>query len=240
MKNKTEIFPSYASFLNRHDKKINGVSDDFAKINPEFAEQNQNNEGCWNCSNCIGCDRCEDSNDCRHCRSCKNCGVCKDCNNCSDCGGCYACIYCENCCDSCNCLSCNGCCDCHNITHGKKIDTKSWFDVPTIHKIHSKVLESSDKPDALNMTAWHTCKTTHCRAGWVVFLAGDRGKALELASSTLFAAMQIYKASSPEIRVSPVRFFETNEVAMADIRRCAKLEQASEAAPNIPDEPRGK
>jgi len=35
--------------------------------------------------------------------------------------------------------------------------------------------------------------------------------------------MQIYKASSP-IRVSPVRFFETNELAMADIKRCAEEE----------------
>jgi hypothetical protein len=35
--------------------------------------------------------------------------------------------------------------------------------------------------------------------------------------------MQICKASSP-IRVSPVRFFETDAVAMADIERCAKEE----------------
>jgi hypothetical protein len=54
-------------------------------------------------------------------------------------------------------------------------------------------------------------------------LAGDRGKALEAASSTLFAAMQIYKVSS-SIKVSPVRFFETYAVAMDDIKRCAKLE----------------
>jgi hypothetical protein len=36
--------------------------------------------------------------------------------------------------------------------------------------------------------------------------------------------MQIYKASSP-IRVSPPRFYETNEIALADIERCAKEEQ---------------
>jgi hypothetical protein len=35
--------------------------------------------------------------------------------------------------------------------------------------------------------------------------------------------MQIYKASS-EIRVSPVRFFETNEQALADMKRCAEKE----------------
>ncbi len=73
------------------------------------------------------------------------------------------------------------------------------------------------------MSTWHTCETTHCRAGWIVHLAGKRGRKLEESSSTLFAAMQIAKASSP-IRVSPVRFFETNKVAMKDIERCATLE----------------
>ena len=54
-------------------------------------------------------------------------------------------------------------------------------------------------------------------------LAGEKGRALEKKTSTLFAAMMIYKASS-EIRVSPTRFFEPNEKAMADIVRCAEEE----------------
>lgn len=70
----------------------------------------------------------------------------------------------------------------------------------------------------------------NCRGGWVVTMAGEKGRAMELASSTLFAAMQIYKASSP-IRVSPVRFFETNAVAMADMERCAAEEAALNPAP---------
>ena len=74
------------------------------------------------------------------------------------------------------------------------------------------------------MGDWHTCDTTHCRAGWVVFLAGKQGMALEGLTSTPFAAMQIYKKSSP-IKVSPTRFHESNEVAMADIIRCAKEEK---------------
>ena len=73
------------------------------------------------------------------------------------------------------------------------------------------------------MDSWHTCDTTHCRAGWVVTLAGKEGKELESKTSTLFAAMQIYKASSP-IKVSPPRFFESNKIAMDDIKRCAELE----------------
>jgi hypothetical protein len=82
-------------------------------------------------------------------------------------------------------------------------------------------------PGALDMSTWHSCNTTHCRGGWVVTLAGEKGRKLEAASSTLFAAMQIYHASAPAIPVSPVRFFETNEIAMADIKRCAELEKAA-------------
>jgi hypothetical protein len=75
------------------------------------------------------------------------------------------------------------------------------------------------------MGSWHICETTHCRAGWVVHLAGEAGKKLERETSTPFAAMMIYKASS-DIRVSPVRFYETDTVAMADMKRCAELEAA--------------
>jgi hypothetical protein len=100
---------------------------------------------------------------------------------------------------------------------------KSWFDVPIIPNIHQTVLAAASKPDALNMDHWHTCETTHCRAGWAVHLAGKKGAALEKASSTLFAAMQIYKASSP-IKVPPPRFFGGNDSALADMKRCAKEE----------------
>ena len=79
------------------------------------------------------------------------------------------------------------------------------------------------------MGSWHAhgfCGTTHCRAGWVTHLAGEAGRKLEEATSTEFAAMQIYAASSP-IPVSPVRFYEADDVAMADIKRCADEEAKS-------------
>ncbi len=98
--------------------------------------------------------------------------------------------------------------------------------VPAIENLHSKVLEAVSKDGALDMGNWHSCSTTHCRAGWVVTLAGESGKLLEAATSTEFAAMQIYAKSSP-IGVSPVRFYESNEVAMADIKRCAKEEASA-------------
>jgi len=39
------------------------------------------------------------------------------------------------------------------------------------------------------MDSWHTCNTTHCRAGWIVHLAGKEGYELEKETNTSFAAM---------------------------------------------------
>jgi hypothetical protein len=55
-----------------------------------------------------------------------------------------------------------------------------------------------------------------------VHLAGEAGYALEAATTTLFAAQQIYKASG--YKISPVRFFDSNEAALADMTRLADLE----------------
>ena len=95
---------------------------------------------------------------------------------------------------------------------------------PKIENIHQKVYEAATaRPESLNMSDWHTCETTHCRAGWVVHLAGEAGKKLEAHTTTLFAALQIYNVSS-SIEVSPVRFFEDNATALTDMKNCAELE----------------
>ena len=66
-----------------------------------------------------------------------------------------------------------------------------------IKNIHQAVYEAASKEGALDMCDWHTCDTTHCRAGWVVHLAGDAGKALEWSMGTSAAAAMIYLASDP-------------------------------------------
>ncbi|MCX5495409.1 hypothetical protein OSH11_11885 [Kaistia dalseonensis] len=76
------------------------------------------------------------------------------------------------------------------------------------------------------MGSWHTCNTTHCRAGWVVHLAGEAGYALERFHGTALAAQLIYRASNPDLPVSPTRFYETNDEALADMRRMAEAEAA--------------
>ena len=73
------------------------------------------------------------------------------------------------------------------------------------------------------MSTWHTCETTHCRAGWVVHLAGAEGKALEKFHDTPLAAMLIYRESGYQI--NPGQFFLSNELAMEDMKRLADEEK---------------
>ncbi len=122
------------------------------------------------------------------------------------------------------CWNCSRCSDCSGCSL-TKIGSPA-FVIPKIENIHQKILGEVDRPGALKMESWHTRNTTHCRGGWVIEIAGNAGKELEEKTSPLFAAMMIYKASSP-IKVSPPRFYESNEVAMQDIRRCAAEESAA-------------
>lgn len=100
-------------------------------------------------------------------------------------------------------------------------------EIPVIADIHKVVFGAASPTGSLDMSAWHTCDTTHCRAGWVCHLAGDKGKALEKATSPLFAAMQIYRASGYEI--SPCRFFDSDKEALADMERLAKTFRSAPA-----------
>jgi len=107
-------------------------------------------------------------------------------------------------------------------------------ETPIIENIHQKVLEAVTCKGELQMNDWHSdkskneegvyCGTTHCRAGWVIALSGKVGVELESIFGTENAAMQIYNKSCPEIKVSPTRFYQSNEVALEDIERCAKEE----------------
>lgn len=124
---------------------------------------------------------------------------------------CYSCV---------NCISCYSCYSCELwefMSAKKKLEV-----IPSIIDIHRRVYEAASQPDALNMKVWHYCETTHCRAGWVVTLAGQAGRELEEQTSTPLAAMLIYKASGYEI--SPARFFDSNEDALADMKRLAEEE----------------
>lgn len=123
--------------------------------------------------------------------------------------------------DCINCSYCSGCSDCKN-----KVGDFVPPTVPKIANIHTVIFEAASQPQALNMSHWHTYGTTHCRAGWVVHKAGEAGYALERFHGTALAAQLIYRESDPENPVSPVRFYETNEQALADMKRLADAEAA--------------
>lgn len=95
-------------------------------------------------------------------------------------------------------------------------------DVPVIEDLHAKIYAAASRPESLNMGNWHICANTHCRAGWVVTLAGEAGKALEAFHDTALAAMLIYDASCPGFKINPSRFFDSNEDALADMKRLAE------------------
>lgn len=150
---------------------------------------------CLNCINCSRCSRCSD---------------CSDCFRCSDCSGCFRCFRCSVCSD------CFHCSDCSDL----KGEKKEPVSIPKIENIHAAIYAAASQPNALKMSDWHTCKNTHCRAGWAVTLAGKEGKELEARFDTCLAAMMIYEASG--YKISPVRFNDSNEEALADMKKLAE------------------
>jgi hypothetical protein len=59
------------------------------------------------------------------------------------------------------------------------------------------------------------------RWSWIVALAGAEGKALEQFYNTELAAMLIYRESTGR-RIHPARFYDSNEDAIADMKKCAE------------------
>ena len=120
MTNKTQVFDTFNAFMQRKDKKINGVSKDFAEDNPDFEDQNATNEGCWNCQDCTNCTDCINCINCTYCTICgycTNCMNCPNCKHCLDCTGCTICNNCRGCSDCSYCAYCNGCMDCTNCNN---------------------------------------------------------------------------------------------------------------------------
>ena len=102
-------------------------------------------------------------------------------------------------------------------------------DAPIIPNIHQQVYAAASQPGAFNMRDWHTCDTTHCRAGWVVALAGEEGKALEDRIGTPAAASLIYLASDPDLGKFP-SFYCDDATALADMKERAEQEAAKAGA----------
>jgi hypothetical protein len=90
---------------------------------------------------------------------------------------------------------------------------------PAIPSIDAAILAALEAGGALDMRTWHTCATTHCRAGWAIALAGDAGRDLESQFGPGTAGALIYAASRPGIPVP--NFFANNDDALTDMRTFA-------------------
>ena len=139
-----------------------------------------------------------------------------DCSGCSDCSDCFDCSDCSRC------SRCSDCSLCSDLVGHQPMPGGGAAEpvaIPVIPDIHKVVYEAASAPCALKMSTWHTCETTHCRAGWVVALAGEEGRRLEQFHDTPLAAQLIYQSSGYDI--NPCRFYDSNEKAMEDMRRLA-------------------
>ncbi len=92
--------------------------------------------------------------------------------------------------------------------------------IPIVPNIDVAILAAIEAGGALDMATWHTCQTTHCRAGWAITLAGEDGAKLEANIGPAAAGTLIYAASRPGKRVPD--FYANNEEALEDLRAGAQ------------------
>lgn len=98
---------------------------------------------------------------------------------------------------------------------------------PIIPHIDAAILAAiQTNGNELDMGDWHTCKTTHCRAGWAIHLAGSAGYALEDRIGSAAAGALIYAASRPGQLVPD--FYASNADALADLETWAKADPLPE------------
>jgi len=95
----------------------------------------------------------------------------------------------------------------------------NWDQIPLVVNIDATILSALEGDGTLDMADWHTCDTTHCRAGWAVMLAGEEGRKLEEQLGTNAAAALICARSGSH----PVpNWYADNETALNDIKARAK------------------
>ena len=107
-----------------------------------------------------------------------------------------------------------------NLRWADLTGAKVGNDIPTVPNIDAAILSAvTAKGQSLQMDDWHTCETTHCRAGWAIVLAGEPGRELEKKIGSANAGTLIYLASRPGKNAPD--FYASNEAAMADLIDCA-------------------
>ena len=99
----------------------------------------------------------------------------------------------------------------------------NWDQIPLVVNIDATILSAIEGDETLDMADWHTCDTTHCRAGWAVVLAGKEGRKLEEQLGTNAAAALIYTKSGSH----PVpNWYADNKTALEEIKARAEHQLA--------------
>jgi hypothetical protein len=93
-----------------------------------------------------------------------------------------------------------------------------------VQSLHRRILAAIEAGGELNMSNWHRCETTHCRAGWAIHLAGPAGAILEACVGPVVAGALIHTVSCPQLEGKIPDFYAGNTETLADIRRLAELE----------------
>jgi hypothetical protein len=99
---------------------------------------------------------------------------------------------------------------------GADLSDAKLSDVPIVAALDTKILAAIEGGCGFDMSDWHTCETTHCRAGWAIVVAGREGKELESRLGPSAAGALIYAAAYPDLPVPD--FYAKKEDALADIR----------------------
>ena len=72
------------------------------------------------------------------------------------------------------------------------------------------------QPDALEMSDWHTCGTTHCIAGWAIHLAGEPGRLMESMMGPELAGLLLLGTEAHQ------HFHDSNEKALEYLREVVR------------------
>jgi len=91
-------------------------------------------------------------------------------------------------------------------------------DIEPLPELDANILTAIEGGNTLEMDIFHTCETTHCRAGFAITLH-PRGRELEEEFGSRLVGGAIYLVSTGTIP----NFFATNEDALASIRKGAGL-----------------
>ena len=88
--------------------------------------------------------------------------------------------------------------------------------LPDLKNPDALILAAIENGGKLEMSDWHKCETTHCRAGWYIQLAGPAGAMLEAVYGAPAAGAIIFTKSYPDKPVPD--FYASNDDALADIK----------------------